>query len=165
MEKNPRSFYKVRFSDCDPFGHLNNARYIDYFLNAREDHLKSGYGIDLKSFYTSGLSWLVSSHEIRYRKPAVYNEIVSISSSLLKVYPDSLLVEMLMMDAAESHLKAILWTTFIPVNVKTGKKQDHPGSFMEFAYSIENQAVDINEGIKGREVLFRPVGKSIKIDD
>ena len=29
----------VRFQDCDPFGHLNNARYIDYFLNARQDQI------------------------------------------------------------------------------------------------------------------------------
>ncbi len=25
----------IRFSDCDPFNHLNNARYIDYFINAQ----------------------------------------------------------------------------------------------------------------------------------
>ena len=40
----------TRFSDCDPFGHLNNARYIDYFINAREDHLRriARPGVDLR---------------------------------------------------------------------------------------------------------------------
>jgi acyl-CoA thioester hydrolase len=44
MEKTPISFYTVRFNDCDPLGHLNNSKYIDYFLNAREDHLKEHFG-------------------------------------------------------------------------------------------------------------------------
>jgi acyl-CoA thioesterase FadM len=46
----PKSFYTVRFSDCDPMGHLNNARYIDYMLNAREDHLKQAYQINLLEY-------------------------------------------------------------------------------------------------------------------
>jgi len=32
-----QSTYQVRFQDSDPFRHLNNARYLDYFVNARED--------------------------------------------------------------------------------------------------------------------------------
>ncbi len=28
---------KIRFQDCDPFNHLNNAAYINYLINARED--------------------------------------------------------------------------------------------------------------------------------
>jgi acyl-CoA thioester hydrolase len=155
MEKNPRSLYKVRFSDCDLFGHLNNARYIDYFLNAREDHLKDHYDLDLKTFYTKNLGWLVGSHEIIYRKPAQYSETVCISSTLVKAFPDSLLVEMVMTDEEEKSLKSILWTTFIPVNVSTSKKQSHPESFMEFALSIENNSIDISEGIKGREIAIR----------
>ena len=37
----------IRFQDCDPFGHLNNARYIDYFLNARQDQIAAAYGLAL----------------------------------------------------------------------------------------------------------------------
>lgn len=150
MEKNPVSLYKVRFSDCDLYGHLNNARYIDYFLNAREDHLKDHYDLDLKSFYKSGIGWLVGSHEIIYRKPAMYSETVSISSGLLRAQPESLLVEMIMMDEEQKQVKSILWTNFIAVNLKTGKKENPPADFMEFALSIENSDVNIDEGIKGR---------------
>ena len=52
-----QSFYTVRFSDCDPLRHLNNARYIDYMLNAREDHLKEHYQMDLADFYKKGTGW------------------------------------------------------------------------------------------------------------
>jgi acyl-CoA thioesterase FadM len=47
MELTPKSFYTIRFGDCDLFGHLNNARYLDYFINAREEHLKERYQVQL----------------------------------------------------------------------------------------------------------------------
>ncbi|MEO8405392.1 MAG: acyl-CoA thioesterase [Chitinophagaceae bacterium] len=155
MEKNPSSYYKVRFSDCDLFGHLNNARYIDYFVDAREDHLKEHYDIDLKTFYGQGIAWVVGSHEIIYRRPALYNERIYITSSVLKVTDDVILVEMLMMDEKKSHFKSIVWTTFIPVNVKTGKKEKHTASFMEFAAGVEVSGIDIASGIREREKGLR----------
>ncbi|MDI1257371.1 MAG: acyl-CoA thioesterase [Flavobacterium sp.] len=138
MEKIPASFYKIRFSDCDPFGHLNNARYLDYFLNAREDHLTTAYNFDLTEYYQQGISWLVGSHEINYLKPANYNENVRIQTALINVSENSLLVEMIMTDDNQTHIKAIIWTKFIPVNVTTGRRENHPTDFMAFAKTIEH---------------------------
>ncbi len=150
MEKKLRSDYVVRFSDCDPFGHLNNARYIDYFLNAREDHLKTYYDMDLRTFYQQGLSWVVAGHEILYLRPADYNDRVVIYSSLIHAANDSLLVELVMLDDRESHFKSIVWTRFVPVNVKTGRKEPHPQSFMDFANEVLVNGVDLQAGIKDR---------------
>jgi acyl-CoA thioester hydrolase len=46
-EKILESQMLVRFSDCDPFNHLNNSRYIDYIINAREDQLLKYYEFDI----------------------------------------------------------------------------------------------------------------------
>jgi YbgC/YbaW family acyl-CoA thioester hydrolase len=137
MNKEPQSFYTVRFSDCDLFGHLNNARYLDYFLNAREDHLKDHYKLDLATYYKQGIGWVVGSHEINYLKPAKYNEQVAIKSSLIKASDQYLQVELQMTNAEQTEVKAVMWTRFIPINVKTGKRENHPADFMEFAQSIE----------------------------
>jgi YbgC/YbaW family acyl-CoA thioester hydrolase len=150
MNKTSHSIYTIRFTDCDLFGHLNNGRYIDYLLNAREDHLKSAYGLNLADFYKQGLSWLVAGHEISYIRPAAYNEQVCIKSALLKAEPGSLLVEMLMMDEHEMHLKSLMWTKFIHVNVKTGRRENHTESFMDFAVSIEVNDIDIRKGYQNR---------------
>src|SRR5579862_4849720 len=83
MEKTPVSFYTVRFNDCDPLGHLNNGRYLDYFLNAREDHLRDHYGIDLRDWAKQGHGFVVSRHEIRYLRPVLYNDVVGIRSALI----------------------------------------------------------------------------------
>ncbi|MEO6254912.1 MAG: acyl-CoA thioesterase [Ferruginibacter sp.] len=150
MNKTPHSVCTIRFTDCDPLGHLNNARYIDYFLNGRDDHLKDAYGLDLTHFYQQGVSWVVASHEISYLRPAVYNERVSIQSALIQVGGGSLLVEMIMMDEKRSHIKAFMWSNFIHVNIKTARKENHSDSFMDFARSVALDAVDVSKGYQHR---------------
>ena len=154
MKKEPHSIYTVRFSDCDLFGHLNNARYLDYFLNAREDHLKSYYQLDLATYYSQGIGWVVASHEINYLKPAKYNEEVSIKSSLIKADDQYLLVEMQMTNVEQSALKAIIWSRFIPVNVKTGKRESHNNDFMEFAKGIELENMYADASFKDRVLVL-----------
>lgn len=163
MNKTPHSCYTIRFTDCDLFGHLNNGRYIDYLLNAREDHLKTAYGLNLADFYTQGVSWLVAGHEISYIRPAAYNEQICIQSALLKAEPGSLLVEMLMMNESETHLKSLMWTKFIHVNAKTGRRENHTESFMNFAISIQVDDVDIMKGFQHRlkHIIENQKNKSI----
>lgn len=150
MEKRLQSEYVIRFSDCDLFGHLNNARYIDYFLDAREDHLKKYYDMDLKSFYQQGLSWFVASHEIMYLRPAQYNERVIIHSCIFHASNDVLWAEFKMTDEKETHIKSIMWTRFVPVNVKTGRKEVHPSTFLEFAQQVAVDDIDLKAGLKER---------------
>ena len=150
MEKLLQSFYTVRFNDCDPFSHLNNARYIDYFINAREDHLRDNYQMRLSDFAKRGIGWVVTSHEIYYMRPAVYNEAVSIQSVIVELGEGHLLVEMLMQDEARQNNKAIMWSKFTCINLKTGKRENHPDDFMGFAKEVVADDIDVNGGIKGR---------------
>lgn len=136
MEKILQSFYTIRFNDCDPFSHLNNARYIDYFLNAREDHLNSYYQLRLTDFAKRGIGWVVNSHDIQYMRPALYNEKVCIQSVLTELGPSNLVVEMLMQDEARQVDKAKLVSKFTCINLKTGRKEMHPADFMEFAEKV-----------------------------
>ena len=132
MKNYLQSMYVVRFSDCDPFGHLNNARYIDYFLNAREDHLRNNYHMDLSEYYKNGQGWVVMQHDIRYLRPASFNEKITIRSGLIAVASDFLQVEMIMLDEQQQQVKALMHTTFVPVSTRTGKKQPHDDVFMNF---------------------------------
>ena len=159
MEKKPSSTYPIRFSDCDPFGHLNNARFLDYFLHAREEHLKNYYDLDLTTFYRKGLSWVVGGHEILYLKPAKYAEKVVIETSLIDYTETSLLVEMRMLNEAGTETKSIVWTSFIPVSTATGKREKQSASFMEFLGSVYNDGVDVKAGLRSRlaSLVVKPV--------
>ena len=136
METNPRTFYTIRFNDCDPFGHLNNSRYIDYFLNAREDHLKEHYSIDLKEWAAKGIGFVVSRHEIQYIRAVSYNDTVCIQSALVGYGDNYLEVEMQMYDKDGLQRKAILLSKFTQINLRTGKKDNLTAELEEFARQV-----------------------------
>ena len=153
-----QTFYTIRFNDCDPFGHLNNSAYIYYMLNAREDHLRQFHQIDLDSFYKQGLGWVVSSHEIQYVRPANYNETVCIQSDLIEANDNTLLVEMRMLNENCTSVKALLWTRFTSINIRTGRKENHSPEFMEVLRSLTVSEINVEEGIKARlNMLLNPV--------
>jgi acyl-CoA thioester hydrolase len=144
------STYTIRFNDCDPLGHLNNARYIDYLLNAREDHLKEFYNVTLPEFHRQGLAWVVRKHEIQYVRPAFYTEQVTIISRLVELTQMHLVVEMLMVDQKQQSLKAIMWSNFTCIDPQTGKRKDHSPEFMELARTMEVHSVDLSAGLEDR---------------
>jgi YbgC/YbaW family acyl-CoA thioester hydrolase len=145
MNKNPHSKYKIRFPDCDMFGHLNNSRYLDYLINAREDHLKDFYNFDFNEYYKNDLAWVISSHEIAYLRPAIFNEIVTIQSTLLNLDIDLLHIETIMLNEEQNQVKAIMRSKLVPISLKTGRKIAHNSEFMQWAKNIENSEVG-NQG-------------------
>lgn len=155
--------YTIRFNDCDPFGHLNNARYIDYMLNAREDHLKQFHQLNLDQFYKQGLGWVVSGHEIFFLRPANYNETVFIQSDLLEAGETDLLVEMRMLDETKKTLKAILWTRFTSVNIKTGKRENHTPEFLSLLKDLVCTGINSGEGMKARVEALAKQRKAVAI--
>jgi len=155
-----QSVYKIRFNDCDPLGHLNNGRYIDYMLNAREDHLSQYYHLSLPQFHRQGLAWVVKSHEIQYLRPAYYNEKVTIVSRLLELTDAYLLVEMVMYDEKMQTPKAVLWTNFTCVDPQTGRRKSHSPGFMEIAAAMEVHAGLAAGGLAERTRTLQTLAKA-----
>jgi YbgC/YbaW family acyl-CoA thioester hydrolase len=130
--KIPESTHTIRFPDCDPFNHLNNSRYIDYFINAREDHLMNVFKFDMyRSALETGRSWVVSQNQIAYFAPAMLMEQVVIQSLVLEWNTSDALVEMRMWNQSKSKLKALLWTRFVHFDLKTQKRIDHEPAVTE----------------------------------
>lgn len=86
----------IAFNDCDPFRHLNNARYIDYFLNAREQQLHEAYGLSLAEWGAKGKGWFVTQNQMANIKPARYAKTVIMVSRLLMFNEYDLQLEMIM---------------------------------------------------------------------
>lgn len=128
---------KVRFQDCDPFNHLNNSKYIDYFLNAREDQLIEHYGIDVHELAkTRGISWLVGSSQIMYINPAENMETVLIESQLIKYSAKNLMVELTMWDENRTRIKAVSWIGFVHFNMMQKKSHIHEEKLMSLFEQI-----------------------------
>lgn len=139
LPKTVESRAKIRFQDCDPFNHLNNGKYIDYFMNHREDELIKQYDIDIyKMAKAEGKSWLSSSNQIAYLKPALLMEDVIIESQLIYFDDSNLKVEMRMYSNDKRELKAIIWCGFVHFNLITQKREAHSEALMKLFNTINN---------------------------
>jgi YbgC/YbaW family acyl-CoA thioester hydrolase len=138
MEKIAESKVKIRFNDCDPFNHLNNSKYIDYIINAREDHLISYYDFDIHKVARTGISWVVAQNQIAYITPANPMEVVTIQTQLIYSDEKSLLMEGVMWNEEKTILKAVLWSKFIHIDFKTKKSHIHSIELMNLFKQIEN---------------------------
>jgi acyl-CoA thioester hydrolase len=144
LPKTVESKAKIRFQDCDPFNHLNNGKYIDYFMNHREDELIRNYDIDIyKMAKTEGKSWVSSSNQIAYLKPALLMETVTIESQLIFFDSSNLKAEMRMYNEDKSHLKAIIWCSFVHYNLMTQKREQHSEDMMALFASNVFASVDM----------------------
>ncbi|MBZ4041017.1 acyl-CoA thioesterase [Flavobacterium hibisci] len=160
MNKILKTKRKIRFQDCDPFNHLNNSKYLEYFINVREDQIAENYDLDIfKYMKTTGLSWVVASNQISYVRPAFTMEIVVIESQLIQYTENLLLVEMKMWNEDETELKAVLWIKFIHYNIQAKKVANHSDDLMKLFQSVvipvnqsifENRYLEIIQELKNR---------------
>lgn len=116
----------IRFEDCDPFGHLNNGRYIDYYLNAREDQVREEYGLDIYAMAkTTGKVWVVASNQLAYLREVKFMETVRIKTCLRWFSDADMLMEGQMIDNKTGAIISIIWTRFAYIDIRTGKKVNH----------------------------------------
>jgi acyl-CoA thioester hydrolase len=68
---------EVRFRDCDPLGHVNNAVYLTYLEQARLFYWQSlwGFGVDRQSTIPGVI---MARAEIDYRLPAHYGQTLEV---------------------------------------------------------------------------------------
>ncbi|MFY0604354.1 MAG: acyl-CoA thioesterase [Flavobacteriaceae bacterium] len=127
----------IRFQDCDPFNHLNNGNYINYFMNHREDKLVDDYNIDVYKMATKiGKSWVSGSNQIAYLRPALTMEKVYIESQLIKYSDSELHVEMRMYNKDRTELKSVIWSSFVHFNLLKQKRAIHNKELMELFKNV-----------------------------
>jgi len=137
MKKILKSKTRIRFNDCDPFNHLNNSKYVDYFINAREDQILENYGIDLSQLAKEHkIGWVVSLNQIAFFYPAFPNELVSIDSQVISVDEKSLLIEMRMWNENETKLKSISWTRLVHYHIIQQISIPHSEEFQKLFQEI-----------------------------
>lgn len=141
----------IRFQDCDPFGHLNNARFIDYFMNAREDQLKQYYDFSIFGHgKATGQAWVVTKTQISYLFPAQLTEEVVIQTRLIQATEATIAVEGIMFDKDKKRPKAIGWIEFAYVGMSTGKPVRHGEELMTLFNNVVEEGIYSPEGFNQR---------------
>lgn len=139
MKKILASTAKIRFHDCDPFNHLNNSRYLDYFMTARGDQLLDNYNLDIyKLAQQDAVGWVSAQTQISYLVPAYIMEEVLIETQLLAFNEKSLTLEAAMWNLDKSKLKSLMWTRLVHFNLKTQRSHVHSPELISIFNEIVN---------------------------
>jgi acyl-CoA thioester hydrolase len=69
---------EVRFRDCDPLGHVNNAVYLTYLEQARFNHWRSLWGFGSPQLAAGRPGVILARVECDYKRPAIYGETLEI---------------------------------------------------------------------------------------
>ncbi|SDY43586.1 acyl-CoA thioesterase [Hymenobacter psychrophilus] len=143
LVQTPETIHRIRFQDCDMLGHLNNARYLDYFLNAREEHALQHYALNLGQLAQElSAGWVITKHHLAYLRPARHAETVLIRTQLIHFDNSNLVVEMQMLREDGLQLKALLWSEMTLVRLPGGTRTEHSESLMELLEQLDVEDVD-----------------------
>ncbi len=133
----------VRFQDCDPLRHLNNAKYFDYYFNAREDQILQNYALTSADFFQEyQAGWVAYNHNISYIKSVFVAEIVWIFSQVIYYDETTIVTEFYMTDIEQKVLKNLLWSTSKYIDVKTGKTIPHHDKVKQLLELITQESVN-----------------------
>ena len=75
---------RVRYEDADPMGFLHHAKYLSYFEIGRLELFRASGG-DYRALEESGLFVVVVKAECKYQKPARYDDLLTIRTTLNKI--------------------------------------------------------------------------------
>ena len=73
----------VRFRDCDPLGHTNNAVYLTYLEQTRLQYWRQLWGFGSDQSTAPGV--IMARAEIDYKRPSFYGQTLEIRMSLTAI--------------------------------------------------------------------------------
>lgn len=71
--------FRVRYDECDAYGHVNNAVYLRYMQETAFD-ASAAAGFGPARYAALGRLWLTYSTQIEYRRPLVYGDAVAVTT-------------------------------------------------------------------------------------
>lgn len=110
---------RVRGYHLDVYGHVNNARYLEFLEEARWDLLEKI--LDLKAWQTKGLSFFVVNITINYRRPVTMGHVLEIRTQLERFGNKSASLSQDVYLKNENILVADAKITFVIANSRTGR--------------------------------------------
>jgi len=75
---------RVRYNETDPGGYVHHANYFTYFEMGRTELLRAAGG-DYRDMEKHGLFVVVVKAECRYRRPARYDEVLRLRTTVTRV--------------------------------------------------------------------------------
>jgi thioesterase-3 len=110
---------KVYGFHLDMYGHVNNARYLEFLEAARWEFIAQK--MDINDLETRGIAFLVVNINISYRQPATLNQTLEIETQMAHISGKSAKVHQEIYIKGQDLLVAEADITFVIIDVKKNK--------------------------------------------
>ncbi len=118
---------KVRGYHADFYGHVNNARYLEFFEEDRWAFLESK--IDLKKWAKQGIIFLVVNINVNYRLAVPVGEILIVTTNLEKIGNRSVVLKQEILFKESKKIAADALITFV-ITDNTGRAVSMDGEML-----------------------------------
>lgn len=118
--------FRVRYYECDAYGHLNNANYLRFMQETAFDaSAAAGYG--LERYAQMGRIWWIRETGIEYLRPFVYNDAIQVKTWVADFHHVTSQRDYALYNAATGELGARGYTVWAFLDSATGKPAPIPG--------------------------------------
>ncbi len=131
----------VRGFHCDLYGHVNNARYLEFLEEARWDYVAQDQS--LARMGQVGLGFVVAAITIEYKRPVGLGEVVAVHSNMESVQSKRAIMHQEVLNQASGKTVAEAWVTFAVINLETGRAVPMSGEVR--SWFEPSSASDTNE--------------------
>ncbi|MBP7690779.1 MAG: acyl-CoA thioesterase [Anaerolineales bacterium] len=121
--------FRVRYDECDPYEHVNNAAYLRYMQEAAFDaSAAAGYGH--ARYAAMGQLWLAHTTHIEYRQPLKYGDSVAVTTWVADFARVRSRRMYELRNAATQALAASAYTDWVFVEATTGRPAPIPAELI-----------------------------------
>jgi thioesterase-3 len=120
---------RIRGYHLDFYGHVNNARYLEFLEEARWAYLETG--VDLGFWKRKGLSFVIAAVTINYRRPVTLGDTIEVRSHVARVGGKSGVIHQEVYSEKTGKLAADADVTFVVVDTTTGRSVAIDGEIRE----------------------------------
>jgi acyl-CoA thioester hydrolase len=125
---------RVRYDECDPMGFVHHSVYLKYLEIGRTELLRAAGGC-YRDMEAAGQMVVVLRIDIRYRKPAKYDDQLLVETNVAKVTAAKIVHEYVIRRGEDTIIEADVTMAIVD---RAGKPQLIPQSIFEF-YGLERE--------------------------
>lgn len=132
---------EVRYGDLDPQGHVNNAKYLTYFEQARLAYwVQIGMFSKDQSFMELGV--ILADVHLTYLAPIFYGQNIKVGVHVAKIVNKSMIWEQNIVDADTGKVLAKGEVVVVAYDYKEGKSIPVPPEWREKIIAFERLQVE-----------------------
>ncbi len=125
-----RTVTRVGFTDCDPYGHVASARYLEMAINHRMSAVTEQLGFDtLKTAGETGVAFVNKEVNLKFKAPAQFDDWLEIASWIDEARDYELVVKLRIANRDSGKVMCRVTIHTVTFDMRSGMPVPIPRSF------------------------------------